>query len=276
MIVVHPCRATVGLHSREGLPQVGQGVDLVDQPEPLASLHPLFEGRQHPFRPNRWFCPVPPSPYRPEVLSFSCLLSPLRHCRRLSFLGLARHVSTFLRSLRSRPVRTLLRYYGRSDSCPLRRGSARVISRRPPDRLLHEQVSLIHVLGLPTIPSPTTPVAPTSLSHATPQLVGLPPVPRRSGLRHSLAGSPHTIGRIEFLIVRTGRSPPVASHTVSRRNLALRRVAVTFGYRPESVCLKRTFTPPTRHAFRRTRGGFTPPRGTRAEAGSPLQCHMAR
>ena len=33
--------------------------------------------------------------------------------------------STFLRSLRSRPVTALPRYYGRSDSCSLRRASAR-------------------------------------------------------------------------------------------------------------------------------------------------------
>jgi hypothetical protein len=33
--------------------------------------------------------------------------------------------STFLRSLRSRPITALLRYYGRSDSCLLRRASAR-------------------------------------------------------------------------------------------------------------------------------------------------------
>jgi len=82
----------------------------------------------------------------------------------------ARGASTLLNNV------LLSTHYGRSDSCPLRRGSARVISRRPPDRLLYEQVSLIHVLGLPTLPSPTTPVAPTSLSHATPQRVGLPPV----------------------------------------------------------------------------------------------------
>ncbi len=85
------------------------------------------------------------------------------------------------------------------------------------------QVSLIHVPGLPTLPPPTTPVAPTPLSHATPQLAGLPPVPRRSGLRHQSAGSPVTIGRIEFVILRTGRSPPVASHHASRRDLALPR-----------------------------------------------------
>ena len=43
----------------QGLPQVGQRAYLVNQPEPLASLHPFFQGRQNPFRPNRRFRPVP-------------------------------------------------------------------------------------------------------------------------------------------------------------------------------------------------------------------------
>ena len=36
------------------------------------------------------------------------------------------------------------------------------------------------------------------------------------GLRHWLAGSPRTTGRIEFVILRTGRSPPVALHPLSQ------------------------------------------------------------
>jgi hypothetical protein len=63
----------------------------------------------------------------------------------------------------------------------------------------------------------------------------------RSRLRLRMAGSPIAPGRIEFVILRTSRSPP-----------ADRCVAVAFGYRPESVCLERTFTSPTTCAFRRT------------------------
>ena len=37
------------------------------------------------------------------------------------------------------------------------------------------------------------------------------------GLRHSLAGSPTSCGRIEFVILPTGGSPPVASHPASRQ-----------------------------------------------------------
>jgi hypothetical protein len=39
----------------------------------------------------------------------------------------------------------------------------------------------------------------------------------RSRLRHWLAGSPIAPGRIEFVILRTGRSPPAAPHLASRR-----------------------------------------------------------
>jgi hypothetical protein len=210
---------------------MGQGVNLVDEPKPLASLHPLFEGRQHPFRPDLRFHPVPPGSNRPGVLSFSCLLSPFRHCRRSLFLGLVRHVSTFLRSLRSRPVTALLCYYGRSDSCPLRRGRARVSSQRPPVRLLRGQVSLIHALGLLAIPSPTTCAGPALPGHVTHWQVGPRPHPlvgssphRNPGLRHCTAGSPPRAGRIEFSshphgegFLRTGRSPPAAAHPLSRR-----------------------------------------------------------
>ncbi len=83
-----------------------------------------------------------------------------------------------------------------------------------------EQVSLIHAPDLPTIPSPTTCVRSVSPRHVTcrriePRL--LPYGNGNSGLRHSLAGSPRLTGRIEFLIVRTGRSPPAAPHPVSPR-----------------------------------------------------------
>src|SRR5271167_3979479 len=229
--VVHPCRIAVGLHSREGLPQVGQGVNLINQPKPLATLHPLFEGRQHSLRPNLRFHPAPPGSNRPGVLSFSCLLSPFRHCRRCVFPGLVRHVSTFLRSLRSRPITALLRYYGRSDSCPLRRGSARVSSRRPPVRLLRGQVSPIHALGLPTIPSPTT-CGGSDLARARYPEAGRTETASHYGFfsQRELGASPllcrlatsRRPNRVQFppllgSFLRTGRSPPAAAHPVSRR-----------------------------------------------------------
>ena len=99
---------------------------------------------------------------------------------------------------------------------------------RPALRSLHEhrlfageQVSLIHVSDLPIPPSPTTPQAldadfaryPSSrrVSHW-----------RGSRLHLSYAGSPTLTGRIEFVILRTDRSPPAAPHPASRRRSSSR------------------------------------------------------
>ena len=83
-------------------------------------------------------------------------------------------------------------------------------------RLFGEQVSLIHVSDLPTPPSPTTPQA---LDADFPRY---PSSRRVSHLRGSrlhlcLAGSPTLTGRIEFVILRMDRSPPVAPYPASRR-----------------------------------------------------------
>src|SRR5208283_3915652 len=103
-------------------------------------------------------------------------------------------------------------------------------------RLWHEQVSLIHAPGLPAIPSPTTCARCVSSGHVTPRRIAPRSLPHRvyphgnSGLRHSLAGSPRHTGRIEFLIVRTGRSTPAAPHPVSPRR-SCRRLQVTLTWR---------------------------------------------
>ena len=142
--------------------------------------------------------------------------------------------STFLRSLRSMAVTPLLRYYGRCDSdvhplfsaLPRQRG-----------RLFCTPVSLIHAIDLPTILSPITCACSVSPRHVTCRWIG----PRRhpsagsspsgnSGLRLQLAGSPHHSGRIEFLIVRTGRSPPAAPHPALRRR-SCSRFQVTLTWR---------------------------------------------
>ena len=100
----------------------------------------------------------------------------------------------------------------------------------------HEQVSLIHALGLPTIPSPTTCGRSASPRHVTCRRVGPRWLPQgispngNSGLRHSLAGSPRHTGRIEFVLLRTGRSPPAALHPVSRRR-SCSRLQVTSTWR---------------------------------------------
>ena len=66
------------------------------------------------------------------------------------------------------------------------------------------------------------------------------------------AGSPATPGRIEFVILRTGRSPPVASHPASWRRSSLRLQA------RRAIGLKRTCTSLTSCAHGRTRSGFQP------------------
>jgi len=94
-----------------------------------------------------------------------------------------------------------------------------------------EQVSLIHAPGPRVIPSPTTCARSASPRHVTCGRVGPRVHPHRiSGLRHSLAGSPPRTGRIEFVILRTDRSPSAAPHPVSRRR-SCSRLQVTLTWR---------------------------------------------
>ena len=136
-----------------------------------------------------------------------------RHSRWLGLCLLDPDPSTSLHSLRSRPITALPRYYGGSDSCP--RGSSSL----PGEGFTtsrYEQVSLIHVSGLPIIPSPTTRCAPGAAFPRYPSARRASPI-FGSGLHLSLAGSPIAPGRIEFVILRTDRSPPAALHLASWR-----------------------------------------------------------
>ena len=139
--------------------------------------------------------------------------------------------STFLRSLGSRPVTALPRYYGRCDSCPLRRGSAQVSSRRPP-------VSAPPRAGLPdsrTRPSSHSVSnhrrAPGPPSHVVAHRSGQARVvPRRVSL--IICRLAIRVSRIEFVILRTGRSlfiSPAALHPVSRRR-SCGRLQIDVGY----------------------------------------------
>jgi len=181
----------VGGSPRKGLRRV-QGIQREH------SMH--FSEHQHPFGPERRV-----------NRRRSSSLSPIRHshwcCRRRSAL----HVSTFLRSLRSSPVTELHCYYGRSDSC-----SARLFGTWSMNSgSFSKQVSLIHASGLldhsvskhlmdPCRRFRTLPLTATASRF-------------RSRLRPGFAGSPITPGRIEFVNLRTGRSPPAALHPASRR-----------------------------------------------------------
>src|SRR5262249_56598961 len=87
-------------------------------------------------------------------------------------------------------------------------------------RLFSEQVSLIHASGRRIIPPPTTLGLPPSLSHPTPQRVGLL-TPVSPGFA-TASQARQLSGRIAFVILRTDRSPPAAPHPASRRRSSSR------------------------------------------------------
>ena len=178
----------------------------------------------------------------------------LRHWRRWRLRPSFPQSSTFLRPFAPGPLQALLRSYGRCDSCPP--GSS-AFSRHE-HRLGGEQVSLLHAHDLPTLPSPTTCAGSASSGQGTLPLqrVGPRSLPNEvtlhgnSGLRLSLAGSPHHAGRIEFRVLpywegflRTGRSSCCSPPRVTTTQLQ----SVT-----SYVDLERTCTSPTKCAFRRT------------------------
>ena len=109
--------------------------------------------------------------------------------------------STFLRPLAPRPLRRFNATMGALTP-------ARLSPPRRSPRFMYT--------ALATIPSPTTRCAPAAAFTRYPSARRVSRC-RGSRLRHSSAGSPDTPGRIEFVILRTGRSPPVAFHPASRR-----------------------------------------------------------
>ena len=142
----------------------------------------------------------------------------LWHCRRFVFLRCVRHKSTFLRSLRSTSVTRLPRYYGRSDSCsPGSSAYTRFRALLHELQHLHEQVSPIYACGLPTFPSPIIRRLLSQLFHATPQLDTFPLCVRGPGFAFGMQAHQLSPDRIEFVILRTCRSPPAAPHPALRR-----------------------------------------------------------
>jgi hypothetical protein len=137
--------------------------------------------------------------------------------------------------------------------CPLRRFIA-TMEALTPVRLSPEHRSPCFTYSsFQTIPSPTTLCLPdTAFPPATLSISasGLLPLCRvlslpltqasggRSRLRHFPAGSPRAPGRNGFVILRTGRSPPVALHPASRRRSYSRLQAVAQAWRGLSpLCL---------------------------------------
>jgi hypothetical protein len=121
--------------------------------------------------------------------------------------------STFLRPFAPRPLR---RFNATMDALTPMEPALRLGAHE--HRPNTPQVSRIHLPDLPTIPPPTTWCARPSLYHAAHQRRRLP-TPQWgpvwvSPLSSRLTAAP---GRIEFVILRTGRSPPAALHPASRR-----------------------------------------------------------
>jgi len=180
------------------------------------------------------------------------------HWRWLSFCPDRRHASTSLPPLAPSPLRDFI---ATMEALTPVRPALRPLHEH---RLCGEQVSLIHASGPPIIPSPTTLGLPPSLSHPTPQRVGLP---TRVGPGFATESQARQLsGRIAFVILRTDRSPPAAPHPASRTD------AVAVGYRPERAYLKRTSTSLTKCAFRRTIPAFAGPTrllGVRSDSSAP-------
>ena len=167
------------------------------------SMH--FNEHQHPFGPerrvNRWR---------------ASLLSPFGHshwCRRHRS---ALFESTFLHPFAPSPLRDFLAPMGALT--PAQPGSSGLSSLNSGS--FSEQVSLIHARGLRDH-SVSNHLAPTVIAFSCYPSARPLPV-SRFRLHHRYAGSSGIPGRIEFLIVRTGRPPPAAPHPASWRRSCIR------------------------------------------------------
>ena len=221
----------------------------------LAFFHSVHQSCQHALRPDPGFGPRPALPQGVR----SGLLS-RRHCHRLFFLGSSHHASTFLPPF---APRALPRFDARM------RALTSAVPASPTRALTRLRISVLRLPGLKTIPSPTTfTPCPCRRLHTTPIAAGFPiSGPLRKIFQDTAADrvwvSPlpsrltGRLGRNGFALLRTGRSPPVASHLM-RSSIPCRAVeAVTFRYRAESDSLKRTSTSLTKQTHTRTRLCFS-------------------
>jgi len=151
--------------------------------EGVPPFHPRLQSCQHAIRPHRSFDPRPSGPDLSGLLRH-------RHSRRFPFARCALHASTFLPPFARRPLQTLHRSYGGSDSC-----------RRHTDDRSPEFTCLAFPSFCPQPPD----AANTSTSPFPSRLV--------------LSAAPSRIG---FVILRTDGSPPVALHLLSRERSYLR------------------------------------------------------
>ena len=210
-----------------------QAVYFIDQAEPFTSFDAVFQRRQHALRPDRGFHPL---------WGFCVLFSRLRHCRHfafaLPFTGL--HASTFLPPFPRRGV--AFRAFRSYDRCSTMKAltSVRVTAQTdlPASLIMPSGHSISNHLTRPCRSFNTLPISSTG------------PLYSGSGFAFPLADSPTTPGRIEFVILWTGRSPPVALHPASRRRSYVQLQArIAFG-------LKKTCTSLTLCPRGRTMGDF--------------------
>ena len=203
----------------------------------------MFQSRQHAVRPHRRFGP------RPSGANFSGLLSHRWHCRRGGF---RREVHSASISLRPFAPRALPRFLAPMDALTPERPDVRgpfsdtdhrtclrpgllVSCIKPSDRSASN-----HLLPPPGPGLVSTRSLPRGLPTASlprdQSVVWASPFTRR------LAA---TTGRIEFVILRTSRSPPIALHPLSRGRSYFRLQSSN----PTST---RTFTLLIRYTSKRT------------------------
>ena len=132
-------------------------------------------------------------------------------------------------SLGSTGIAPLQRYYGRSDSCAV--GS---LGHRPDRRSLCRA-------GLPDSRTPPSrhsvanhPIS-SCVAYSLPEARSAPASVWPVGLRSFDRWLDKISGRITFVILRTGTSPPVASHPASRRR-SYTRLRGRRAYAPERTC----------------------------------------
>ena len=167
------------------------------------SMH--FNEPQHPFGPerrvNRWR---------------ASLLSPFGHSHWCCPHRSALFESTFLHPFAPSPLRDFFAPMGALT--PAQPGSSGLSSMNSGS--FSEQVSLIHASGLLDHSVSNHLMRHCRRFHTLP--FSSTASRFRSRLRPCIAGSPITPGRIEFVILRTGRSPPAAPHHASLRRSCIR------------------------------------------------------
>ena len=188
-------------------PLVGEeGVGPALMAEPPASFDPLFEGRQHPLRPDRRFDPSPAG----QGASGAC--SPCGHGLQSVSLRVGHRVSTFLHPFAPPELPGFLATMG---ALTPGRPALRILIRDIEGRLVRRPglpVSCHRTFRSFRLQTPTVVPAPFWVLYAG--LTGPPrggrPVEGRAslGLRHSLAGSPQRSAESSSLALRTNRSPP--------------------------------------------------------------------